>query len=112
MNGFYCCTVKGCNNKYKTKPKLILHLKTKHQIELDADAPLELRNIEKNITTKRAYTGECEICCANVKEGTRAVVTPCGHAVFCYDCIMKWKANNDTCPSCRGPIGNVTKLFY
>ena len=47
---FYLCSVEGCNSKYKTDKKWVLHMKTKHNME-DVQLPDKIE-INKNIKTR------------------------------------------------------------
>ena len=49
---------------------------------------------------------ECAIC-YEVIGTSNSCVTPCGHK-FCFNCIVKSTKHNNTCPCCRGPLGEPT----
>ena len=54
---------------------------------------------------------ECCICCDAVVD---TVVIPCGHAYFCYPCILNQQTNysHKGCLFCRGHIDDIMKIFY
>ena len=54
----------------------------------------------KNITTMQQLS--CSICFCNKKD-ISTFNCPC-KIVICKDCYLKWRKQNNFCPSCRGPI--------
>jgi hypothetical protein len=46
---------------------------------------------------------ECAICFEEIGSSNNCV-TPCGHK-FCFNCIVKSTRQNNSCPCCRGPLG-------
>ena len=54
---------------------------------------------------------ECAICLDEMAPGSVGVVMPCGHAKFCYKCILAVEVASGPCPICRDPIICVSKLF-
>lgn len=50
----------------------------------------------------------CPIC-MDVICGQDGVVTPCGH-IFCYADYTEWTQQNDSCPSCRSQIADVSNV--
>jgi hypothetical protein len=57
-------------------------------------------NCNKNITTMQQVS--CSICFGNNKE-ISTFNCPC-KTVVCKECYLKWRKQNNFCPSCRGPI--------
>ena len=55
---------------------------------------------KKDITTMQQVS--CSICFCNKKE-ISTFNCPC-KVVICKDCYIKWRKQNNFCPSCRGPI--------
>lgn len=51
----------------------------------------------------RAQGDECAICLGSLSEGALAV-TDCTH-LYHFGCIVRWSAQNSTCPLCRTHIG-------
>jgi len=49
---------------------------------------------------------ECTICLDSIQ--IQGVLDCCQHD-FCYDCIIKWSSNSNTCPLCKKRFHNVTK---
>ena len=54
----------------------------------------------------------CIICFANQKN---AVMVPCGHGRFCFDCgnecIRTFTGPDPTCPLCRAPIAQCIQII-
>ena len=57
-------------------------------------------NCNKSITTMQQVS--CSICFGNKKE-ISTFNCPC-KIVICKECYLKWRKQNNFCPSCRGPI--------
>ena len=57
-------------------------------------------NCNKSISTMQQVS--CSICFCNKKE-ISTFNCPC-KIVICKDCYLKWRKQNNFCPSCRGPI--------
>ena len=57
-------------------------------------------NCKKNISTMQQVS--CSICFCNKKE-ISTFNCPC-KIVICKECYLKWRKQNNFCPSCRGPI--------
>ena len=57
-------------------------------------------NCKKNITTMQQVS--CSICFCNKNE-ISTFNCPC-KIVICKECYLKWRKQNNFCPSCRGPI--------
>jgi hypothetical protein len=54
--------------------------------------------------------GSCSICQDDFKDGERArAITKCQHH-FHISCIDKWLAKKGSCPLCRTPIINISKI--
>ena len=51
---------------------------------------------------------ECTIC---NKKKCDAVVLPCRHASFCYECVQEWRKKQNTCPACRRMIKDTLQVF-
>lgn len=61
-----------------------------------------------------APTTECLICLEPVARGNLGHVAPCGHTTFCYSCINDYNVQYGQargCPSCRGAIVCVSKVY-
>ena len=50
---------------------------------------------------------ECVICFESITQSS--AVIPCGHIGFCFDCVSDPAIKG--CPICRGPIGQILRLF-
>ena len=50
----------------------------------------------------------CIICSSNI---SGAVVMPCLHSQFCFECIEKWNEQKGTCPSCREKISDIVQCI-
>jgi len=60
---------------------------------------------------ERGLTVASECCiCYDAPAGGAAAV-PCGHAAFCYPCLMGCFGKRQPCPQCRGDMSAVIKLF-
>ncbi len=57
-------------------------------------------NCNKSITTMQQVS--CSVCFGNNKE-ISTFNCPC-KTVICKECYIKWRKQNNFCPSCRGPI--------
>ena len=57
-------------------------------------------NCHKNISSMRQVS--CSICFCNKKEISN-FNCPC-KSVICKECYLKWRKQNNSCPSCRTPI--------
>ena len=57
-------------------------------------------NCNQSITTMKQVS--CSICFCNKKE-ISTFNCPC-KIVICKECYLKWRKQNNFCPSCRGPI--------
>ena len=57
-------------------------------------------NCNKNITTMQQVS--CSICFCNKKE--ISTFNCACKIVICKECYLKWRKQNNFCPSCRGPI--------
>lgn len=51
---------------------------------------------------------ECVVCRMDPYE---PVKLPCGH-VFCYQCVLRWLAENNTCPICRRNVTETRKIEF
>jgi flagellar biosynthesis GTPase FlhF len=60
----------------------------------------------------RENPDNCAVCYDRASGG--AAVVPCGHAYFCYPCLLNWKDNYQSrgCPYCRGSIKKIQKLIH
>ncbi len=163
---FFLCTQLGCNRKYKTEKKLIVHLQDKHQVEeivlpdaIEVGKNEKIRDNDhfqriqqthqlieetrqrKTLREKARYAAEerlaqqygeqyfqeqeetlriqqrvkenaddCAIC---FERPQNAAAVPCGHAYFCFVCLLNQFTNHREkgCPFCREKIDKVVKLF-
>lgn len=133
---FHLCQESNCNRKYKTKAKLIFHYSKDHQKVITEDLipePIQIpakpkkskeekqklkedkqriisENKELYSIPDKPLEKECSICS---DRESNAVVIPCGHALFCLECILHYQTNfgHRGCPSCRGKIEKVIQIF-
>lgn len=80
------------------------------RIHLQAVADSQTAAFEETCRVNAARGEECCICMAGPRD-TAAV--PCGHKLFCYDCINDYHRGNPNkgCPYCRASIVLVSKIF-
>ena len=50
----------------------------------------------------------CIICSSNI---SGAVIMPCLHSQFCFECIEKWQIEKGTCPTCREKISDIVQCI-
>lgn len=63
--------------------------------------PEQVRNrLYNELGPEKEVPQTCPICMDLIESG---VVTKCGH-LFCVSDYESWRANNDTCPTCRGNL--------
>ena len=93
-----------CTKKYKTENKWKTHVTSIHGIVPPYNVP-EKQPV--NYQPKKVYMTECCIC---FTEKADAAITPCGHANYCMNCISKYPKEKG-CPSCRGPIQSILKIY-
>jgi E3 ubiquitin-protein ligase RNF115/126 len=55
--------------------------------------------------TEFAQEVECTVCLNRFRCGENAVKVKCGH-LFHEECLGPWIEQHDTCPMCRGDIGD------
>jgi hypothetical protein len=129
MGKFFFCKEPKCNKKYINKDKLINHALVDHKKILtliEIGDPIEYTNTNnkkrkknndeqkpsKNSSKKKVKREtECAIC---FTKECNASVIPCGHACFCYECILNYKSKNKEkgCPVCRAEMKDILKLYY
>lgn len=51
--------------------------------------------------------GEDFVCCVCYENPSTHAIVPCGHNIYCEDCVVKLRK----CAKCRGPIQSVIKIF-
>jgi hypothetical protein len=113
------CPEAGCNRKYKTKQRLQLHVQETHgKTDVNLDNVVTVAAKERNKSSRPipipapAATAEATECCICLDaSGGRAAATPCGHAMFCYDCIQEYFSRGYPCPCCRATMSGVIKLY-
>jgi hypothetical protein len=50
----------------------------------------------------------CAICLSELGEADRGALDGCNHQ-FCYDCILKWLAETNSCPTCKRPAQSLMR---
>lgn len=68
---------------------------------------LEPTEPESEAKKPKPNVDECVICLEDLAEAQKAVVVPCGHANYCWDCVQKIEA----CSICRQPVKQCFKIF-
>jgi hypothetical protein len=51
---------------------------------------------------------QCTIC---LNRAVDATFVPCGHTSTCHDCAGTWFKMNNCCPTCRGQVSEVMRIF-
>ena len=79
----------------------------KRERELD-DAYLNL--VEKIRERSKVESTDCVICAT---AASNTAVVPCGHKLFCFECIDEYFKNYSQrgCPICRGQMLMITKIL-
>ncbi len=54
---------------------------------------------------------EARLCSICSDRPACAVNLPCGHLAGCMQCAERWRQSDGTCPSCRGDIEAVQRVF-
>ncbi|KAH3744260.1 hypothetical protein Pelo_14345 [Pelomyxa schiedti] len=66
--------------------------------------PTTPTQVPPNPTSPVSQSDECAVC---MEHERNAVFVPCAHLVCCFECASIMK----TCPTCRGPISSVLKIY-
>jgi hypothetical protein len=74
------------------------------KLKLEQDLLLRMKTNSDKSTRERVICGD---------RPPDALVTPCGHAMFCMPCITEYKLNyaHRGCPGCRGPMESIVQVF-
>ena len=68
----------------------------------------------------KALSFSCSVCFDNCEMAALRIITPCGHG-FCFECTdgleaaagkRKAEEVDPGCPTCRGPMGAVLKMYF
>jgi hypothetical protein len=70
---------------------------------------LVARNMEKAAELSADQSAAC--CCICDSAPRNAAVSPCGHAVFCYNCITEHFNVSVHCPCCRAEMKEIVRLY-
>lgn len=76
----------------------------------DEDIKFPIDNLPEDEETDDQSV-QCKICITNK---IRTINNPCGHAVFCIECMnecINVSGNNLVCPICRAPINKINLIF-
>ena len=66
--------------------------------------PCDLPKKTRKLSTKKPETtGECPICCLEIKKTNRVPVLKCNH-IFHKKCLTQWLKKGGSCPLCREDI--------
>jgi len=88
------------------KPLVATELKAEGETIKELEERLGRAEQEAAELRKELQRLECPICCKERSD----TVTQCGH-LFCEGCITTWRSQHASCPKCRKPIRNLTKIY-
>ena len=74
-----------------------------HETEsTDALSMEQLDELEESstIADESQVGNQCSVCLESIQENARVITLPCNH-FFHSNCILRWYAENPTCPICR-----------
>ena len=57
---------------------------------------------------KKEETEDENICCICMEKPRTHAPVPCGHMIYCEDCILRC---GKTCAKCRTPITSIMKIY-
>jgi hypothetical protein len=101
---FKCCS--GCCRPKEDVPyRNFEYTRALREANLSDDSP-DPPGIRGQDTPTDSDLEACIICLTNLK---CCAVVPCGHRLFCISCANK--DVSDRCPSCRGPIEKIIRVF-
>jgi len=75
------------------------------EVPVPVEEPKKKKKEEKEELTP---TNECSICMENK---INALLLPCSHAMFCFNCANGIAESSKICPICRSPVNQVLKIF-
>lgn len=81
--------------------------RNKEQAVPEEKRVLEPAEPEPEAKKPKPNVDECVICLEDLAEAQKAVVVPCGHANYCWDCVQKI----ETCSICRQRVNQCFKIF-
>jgi len=85
-----------------------IELKKAHEEKFRVQKLLE-EIMETKTETPLCFAAKCAICLRVKKVSDFSVSDPCGH-IHCKTCTEKL-TKIKSCPSCRGPVGSMVKIF-
>jgi len=115
----YVCLICGlpvCTNDLDQKvigKVCYIHTSPKETVSLIVSAPpapkilKQAEEQSKEVKEEQPNIKECVICIDNLTNPS--AVVPCGHTGFCFKCVSDPAIK--ACPTCRGPIERILKLF-
>ncbi len=76
----------------------------------------KVRLIEETVKMQALYLQrikDSEECCMCLAAPRDAIVTPCGHKYFCFDCITNYRSADPQkgCPMCRSDIILISRVY-
>ncbi len=74
---------------------------------------LNVNAINKPTLIKDSINVKTSICCICFNAPANTATIPCGHKMFCYECIEKHiiSSQDKLCPICRSDIITITEIF-
>lgn len=95
--------------RVKIKTELEFKIRKELEIKIRDDLLAQIKK-EPDSNPKLDNNSDCSICLDNKAD---TAINPCGHKMFCYDCINDYKNKNmnKKCPICHSDILSIIKIF-
>lgn len=73
-------------------------------------SPSKNRESSEDRPIETISLGECIVCC---ERGADTVIVPCGHTMLCFKCAKRVALQQmpPICPTCRGPMSFVQRIY-
>jgi len=79
-----------------------------HDKEHVIDIQTTHKNSLENTVLSEKNEVMCEFCSIKVAD---VVILPCGHSVYCNDCLEKWYETCSLCPKCKVIMSDVVQCI-
>jgi hypothetical protein len=107
---FYQCNY--CNKKYRSIDQCQLHMKTKHQEDVDVTTIKQVSSDKKNTkNTKNTKNGSIGKCCICWEKNAIMMTMPCNHLAYCKQCSIMLNKTAQKCGVCRTPISSIVRVY-
>ncbi|MBI20007.1 MAG: hypothetical protein CMB73_05480 [Euryarchaeota archaeon] len=67
-----------------------------------------VKKTQQNDTVLAEGEIRCEFCKINVAD---VVILPCGHSMYCNECLEKWYETSEVCPKCKVSMHDVVQCI-